>query len=657
MHRLVKFPSIKLEKLVRNSFLIIFLLTVFTACNTTTKPSLDFKKYFKQGAEDAIYPSAKQIEMLEAFISEETYQPSPSILDRVYWDKILTTESGKKYLENALSELNKAPEVPITDSIYRLANKEGNRGIYKPRYYRTMDRLEHFVLAECLDNKGRFLPQINNYSRAILEMKSWLHPNHDDDENGVLEGKRVTIDLGARKFGSVLALADVLLGDKLEQDLRKDITTQLQWRIIDSYLKSSKILDKNNTWIKSTSNWNSVCTSGSVFVSIAISKNKEERIAAIGSALNSMKYYLSGFGDDGYCSEGLGYWGYGFGHYLYLAQILYDYTDGNINLFEADNAQKLINVGNFPEKFEIQKGKCAPFADGVSSISRKGSNFAYALSAKNYGAIKPTELRLEEAVEQLIAWANPKSFTFEKKITKEIPEFPDYSYFDDFGMVISRGKQEVPFSIAMKAGHNSENHNHSDVGTYIIVLNKDIMTGDIGAPSYTAGAFSKSNPARSSWGHPVPRIDNTLQSNGKEFSGSITSTEFKENSDKVVMDLKSAYEISALKSLVRTFKNNKKGNGIISIKDEFSAINKVSFGVAIMTLSEYEIINSNTVILTTENQKIKAEVTSTGGQLKITDELVPVKHLREGAPAYRIGVDFTAPVSKGSITIKYTPVL
>lgn len=654
--------SIKCYKELNVMMIAIVLLTVFTACNTTSKSNLDFQSFFKEGKENAIYPSAKQIEMLESFIPEETYQPSPSILNRTYWDKILNTESGKEYLENALLELNKAPEVPITDSIYRLANKDGNRGIYKPRYYRTMERLEHFVLAECLENNGRFLPQIEVYLKAIISMKSWLHPNHDDNENGVLEGRRVTIDLGARRFSSDLALAEVLLGDKLKENLRNNIKTELQTRIIDSYLTSTKTLDKNNTWIKSTSNWNSVCTSGSLFVAIATAKNREERVAAIGSTLNSMKYYLSGFGDDGYCSEGAGYWNYGFGHYLYLSQMLYDYSNGAINLFEADNPDKLINVGNFPERYQIHKGICAPFADGVSKVSNDGG-FAYTMSAKYYGATMPEASEKSKshdsfsAVYQLIEWNDQEAKENIESDTNSITDLPNYTYFDDIGMVISRGKQEVPFSIAMKAGHNAENHNHSDVGTYTIVLGKDIITGDIGAPSYRAGSFSPNNKARSSWGHPVPKIDNQLQSNGRNFSGSISSTEFKENSDKVVINLKSAYEIETLKSLVRTFNNDKKGKGVISIEDKFSATKKVPFGVAIMTLSEYEIINSNTVILITENQKIKAEVFGNGGQLIITDELVPVKHLREGAPAYRIGVDFTEPVSEGSITIKYTPIL
>ncbi len=618
---------------------------------------LDFNAYFKYANEGIIYPSEKQIDMLKKVVPKETFQPAPSITKRDYWNKIAASKSGKAYLVESLSRIEKTPEVPISDSIYRYANKAGNRGIYKPRYYRTMENLEHFILAECIENKGRFLPQIETFSRAILEMKSWLHPNHDDDNNGVLEGRRVSIDLGARKFGSVLALADVLLEDKLSTGLKTEINTQLQWRIIDTYLKSCKLNDENNTWIKSTSNWNSVCTSGAVFTTIAIAKTEEERIAAIGSALNSMKfYYLTGFGDDGYCSEGLGYWGYGFGHYLYLAQILSDYTNGKINLFEFDNPEKLKNVGNFPEKFEIQNGRCAPFADGVSSISKSGSNFSYMLSAHYYGAIRPSEIRMEEAVEQLIAWENPDMFNVTAN-TNSSTVLPDYSYFDDFGMVISRGKQKVPFSIAVKAGHNAENHNHSDVGTYTLVLDKDIMAGDIGAPSYTAGAFSQDNPARSSWGHPVPRIDDKLQSNGKEFAGTITETSFTNGLDKVVMDIKAAYEIPSLKSLIRTMKNDKSGTGTITIEDAFSSTKPVKFGIAIMTLNSYQIVNGNTVILTSKNQKVKAEIIGNGASIKIVDELVPVKSLREGAPAYRIGVDFDKPVSEGSIIVKYTPIL
>jgi hypothetical protein len=636
---------------------------MITACYAEG-PQLDLTDYYRHSpGGDNVYPTEEQLEMLKAVMPAESYQPAPPISDRGYWDKIAATASGQEHLKTAVSNLDEEPEVPITDEIYRRANLEGNRRIYKPRYYRTMERLETFILAECMENKGRFLPQVVTYLDSIMAMKSWLHPNHDTDDNRVLEGRGIAIDLGARKFGTDLALVEVLLGDKLSSDRRQEMADHLQRRIIDCYLKScSGEIETNLSWRLSTSNWNSVCTSGSLFVILATSKDPEERLVAMGCALNSMTRYLSGFGQDGYCSEGVGYWGYGFGHYLYLAQTVYDYSDGKIDLFDAGNSEKLKNVGTFPQRYEMHKGMCAPISDGVSRV-RFRRNFATVMSANHYGARKPPEADGppdyidDEAAYQLIMWSHPDIFTEAHSGDGAPQELPGTTYFDGHGMVISRGRQEVPLSIAIKAGHNQENHNHSDVGTYSIFLDTDHVTGDIGAPSYRAGSFAKDNPARSSWGHPVPRINDTLQSNGIEFAGTITETDFTEGRDWVVMDIKGAYEVPGLRSLTRTMENDRSTAGTITIRDRFTAENPVIFGVAIMTLEEYEIIDDNTVILRAENQSLRAEISSTGGSFKIKDELVPVEHLREGAPAYRIGVDFVDTIREGSITIRYTPAL
>ncbi|MDB2385640.1 hypothetical protein N9V96_04135, partial [Polaribacter sp.] len=204
---------------------------VFTSCNNPKKEvKLNIKEYLALSTSEQLSPNEAQVKMLEAVMPKESFQPAPKISNRAFWDTIAKTPSGKDYLEKANSYINKLPEVPISDSIYRIANRDGNRGIYKPRYYRTMDKLERFVLAECIENKGRFIPQIENFSKAILNMKSWLHPNHDRN-NTVLEGKRVSIDLGARKFGSVLALASALLQDKLPKELREEIDKNVQYRI------------------------------------------------------------------------------------------------------------------------------------------------------------------------------------------------------------------------------------------------------------------------------------------------------------------------------------------------------------------------------------------------------------------------------------------
>jgi hypothetical protein len=615
---------------------------------------LNISDYLSLADEGKIYPSEKQKEMLRPFMPEQAYQPAPPVSDRAFWKQIATKESAQKIYEQAVSDIDKAPEVPISDEIYRRANKEGNRGIYKPRYYRTMEVLEKAVIAECIENEGRFIPQITEHLRAIMEMKSWLHPNHDDSENSVLEGKRVAIDLGARKFGSVLMLADVLLEDKLPEELRKEIRRQIQWRMIDSYLKSCQGEDKKgNTWIWGTSNWNAVCTGGTLFSSLTASDDPEVRLAIVGCALNSMKHYLEGFGADGYCSEGIGYWNYGFGNYLYLAQTIFDYTQGAVDLFRFTDPEKMQRVGNFPVNFEIQQGVYPCFADGGARLNSDSDNYAYILSAKNYNARKPSYSRPEGMAMQLQEWADPISYVDPNGADVVLPS---HTYFDDFGIVISRGKQEVPFSIAIKAGHNDENHNHMDVGSYVMVLGDDhIMCGDLGAPPYQAGAFSPKHPMRSSRGHPVPRIDGMLQSEGKQFRGTVLETEFSETCDRVALDIKSAYEVPTLEKLIRTMENDKTEHGKITITDEFSVSKPIEFGTAIMTHGAYKIVDSNTVLLTRDGRSIKVEISATGGAFEIKGEEVEAKAIRYADEAFRIGIDFKKKLTSGSITMVFTP--
>lgn len=643
-----------MNKTTLSEIFIAICLFLLLSCQQEVADSFDMDAYLKLADEELIYPTEAQIAMLKTVVPKENYSQVPSISDRTYWDGVSTSESGQKYLKAALALIDKTPEIPITDAIYRRANKEGNRGIYKPRYYRTMDCFEHFVIAECIENNGRFIPQIEVYADSIMAMKSWMHPNHDDKENSVLEGKRVSIDLGARKFGLILALATDLLEDKIPAALQQEMKDQIQWRITDSYLRSCKGIDRrSNTWIKSTSNWNSVCTSGSVFSVIVASDSYDERIAAIGCALNSMVYFVSGFGEDGYCSEGTGYWNYGFGHYLYLAHILHDYTDGKVDLFTFNNPDKLRRVGHFPQTFQVNDGLYAPFADGVTRLKGNSDNFAFFLAAKYYGAPKPLYFKPDESVQELIAWYDKDAFT---PATLAVNDLPDYTYFDDFGIVISRGTQEDPLSFVIKGGHNAENHNHSDVGTYVITMGDEVMSGDIGAPSYTAGAFSKTNKARSSWGHPVPRINNTLQSNGMEYHGKVLDATFDKAKDHVVMDIKPAYELAQLETLQRTIDNDKNANGVVTVTDVFKASENVVFGSAVMVNLPYEIINDSTFVISSDLHKVQVIVASTGGDIVINDEVVPVEKLRSGKKSYRIGLDFTAPVKEGTISVTYTPI-
>lgn len=80
MHIIVTIESFRFNKLMRNSLIIIFSLVVLMSCKITSKSTLNLKVFLKEGKENAIYPSIKQIKMLEVFIPDEIYKPSLSTL-------------------------------------------------------------------------------------------------------------------------------------------------------------------------------------------------------------------------------------------------------------------------------------------------------------------------------------------------------------------------------------------------------------------------------------------------------------------------------------------------------------------------------------------------------------------------------------------------
>ena len=55
--------------------------------------------------------------------------------------------------------------------------------------------------------------------------------------------------------------------------------------------------------------------------------------------------YIQSFGKDAYCQEGLGYWGYGFGNYIMICELLSQATGGKLDLYQ-DPAVRA--VGLFP---------------------------------------------------------------------------------------------------------------------------------------------------------------------------------------------------------------------------------------------------------------------------------------------------------------------
>ena len=93
---------------------------------------------------------------------------------------------GEKLLEKTFQ--------PLPDDLYLEYSKNGNRTHYEQVYFDKLNAFRTLVVAECVENQGRFLKPIQDLIASYAADKSWVLPAHDGGlEN--FEGRQITIDL------------------------------------------------------------------------------------------------------------------------------------------------------------------------------------------------------------------------------------------------------------------------------------------------------------------------------------------------------------------------------------------------------------------------------------------------------------------------------
>ena len=149
--------------------------------------------------------------------------------------------------------------------------------------------------------------------------------------------------------------------------------------------------------------------------------------------------------------------------------------------------------------------------------------------------------------------------------------------------------------VAMKGGHNQENHNHNDIGQFVVYDNGEPLIIDAGVGTYTANTFNENRytiwTMRSSY-HNLPTFGGVEQKDGFQYHAE--NLVYEEETGKLTLNLEKAYpEESDLISYRRSCVLK---DGKITVSDEF-ALNHptdVEFHVLLMDKPE---IKGNTVLL------------------------------------------------------------
>ncbi len=647
------------------ALLILFSGGDSARCASPQKPSKP-----KRAGAPAPQLDAGRVKAVAAMLAEKPVGVGRPISDRAAWDRLAAGghrgrigPAASEVIRRAEQYLSQpVPEQP--DDLYLDFSRTGNRTRWQKVAFERRQRLTWLALAECMENKGRFLPKIEELIAVLCAEKCWVMPAHDRRLTN-FNGTFIDVDLASSALAWNLATSDWLLGDKLSAATRQLLREKVRKFVLDPCLAAYRGTRWLDGWMKKTNNWNAVCLAGVTGAALALVESREERAEFIAAAELFSKNFLAGFTPDGYCSEGLGYWNYGFGHYVLLSETVRQATRGQLDLFARPEVKA---PAEFGARIQIVGGVAPAFAD--CSVSAKPSPEIMWFVNRRLDLGLRAHDKLDGTVESFSGhWFGflfeSALFSFPNSASEMKPRSDERNYevglrtwFDNAGILIARPApgSACRMGVALKGGHNAEHHNHNDVGSYVVVVGKRAVLLDPGAETYTARTFSKDryvSKLLNSFGHPVPVVAGQLQRTGREAQAKVLRTDFTDRADTFALDIASPYPCPELKRLERTFVYSRDGDGSLTVTDTVEFASPQSFGTALVTLGKWERTKDGSLRVRDGNEAVRVEINVNGGEFTVQAE-----EIVEDAPVKptRIGINVTKPVTAATVTLKITPV-
>lgn len=602
--------------------------------------------------------SPERLKQISALLPEQPQGIGLSYKDRTFWERVKEGAAARELLAVEAPALLKGGMPPFIDSLYLHLNKTNVRlpgeNMMNARYH----YLFRLSLAECLENKRRYVKAIERALIELCEQKPWSIPAHDRNLNNY-HGKDYYVDLVVATAGNSLAQCITMLDDKLSPEVKARVQCAFREKVFRPIYRCLEET-KPFYWFKVTNNWNSVCLAGVTGAALALLPDREERAFFVAAAEKYQAYGMKGYADDGYCSEGVGYYNYGFRAYLLLREEVCRATQGQIDFFRDP---KFVRIAQYGKKIQMADGVSPAYSDCRIGLSPDAFIVAYCnqalgLTANGESHRLPGANNLSLYLLELFpqqAW----KVALTPEMTQVLQEESEAlrAYYDEAGILIARPQANTPcrLSVSAKGGSNAENHNHNDVGSFVVALGGETMLGDQGGPfSYPGDYFTSGAPekykSKGSFGHPVPLVNGISQSTGAKAQGRVIQKEFSEAVDVLAIDYTSAYAVTGLQRLERRFTYDRTSRGRFVIEDQFSGTLPLAFESALTTRAQWQVVGDNRLLLTAGAEKLWVTVEASG-PVVFSSEVI-----EENAPAYsRIAIRLKKKSDKGSIRLVMSP--
>lgn len=563
-----------------------------------------------------------------------------SAVERSTWERLANAPGLTEHrAQVAAIAAESLPIADLPEELYGEFERTGDRGAFESRYFRRRRGLTALALTALLEPEAG-TAELAAMISAICDEPYWAVPAHVA-RDGL--DPRETIDLFAAETGSALAEITALLGDRLPEALARRVRAEVINRVIEPYERHTY------WWEDSPNNWAAVCA-GSVALA-AVQVCDPERVRALLPRLRaSLRRSLDGYGDDGVCIEGYGYWRYGFGYYLVAVEAL----DVAFGPDPADEPARAAEAARWPLRAFLSGQVLVPFADTWLEGSADAGLLAGA--ERRYGGVGVPEPALvdPEPVDECGRWALAlRSLTWAAAAGPVEPVRDDRPrwYPDAQWLVVPEGAHS-PIGFAARAGHNGEPHNHNDLGSVVVARGGRMLVADAGRGVYDREYFGPTrygNPAAGSQGHSVPMLDGVVQADGAAARAEVLRVGLDDDGGEVLeIDLTAAYPHPDLVRLVRRVEHR---GEVVVVTDVLTATAPIALTQRFVTLVEPAVTDRGVLL---ETDAAAAELAYAPGA-SVTAGSFPVGRGSFPIPVHH--VDITLPAATGvehTVTISTT---
>ena len=488
---------------------------------------------FSQERRDLLTNALSRKQIAENLIENHEWINYPAYKNRAAWEQLpvalreAAIEEGEKYL---------GYDWPIVKaSMYLEFTRTGDRSKDAAINNARKKALKALMTAELMEGEGRFLDDMINGVFAFCEQTYWGASAHFylyGFEGSIANPTTVLPDIED-------PIIDLMVGDiagdlswtlYFFEDAFDEISPVISRRLRSELTKKvlEPFYDRYDFWWITgwgegrVNNWTPWCNFNVLTTVLLVEDDPVKKQDAVFKTMQSVDLFINSYPDDGSCSEGPSYWAHAGGKMFdYLELLDQSLKEGIGSVF----SHPLIgNMGKYIYRSHISEGNYyINFADAPIKINHDpGRIYRYGkqINDPKMMAFAAFLLKEEGVSERLISGtlserlSNLFHLDGLEDLPAQEPLVKDF-YFPDWDVVTAREKEGSAkgFYFTAKGGSNHEQHNHNDVGSFMLYYDGKPVFIDVGVGTYTRKTFS---PERYSiWTmqsnyHNVPLINGTL---------------------------------------------------------------------------------------------------------------------------------------------------